>query len=126
MELDVLVEQTINIAAIKVVVPINYGEEDIPNDFPLRHGDIWIATIDIEPGKIRDWPAGVGEQKMFMKVDGGSYYLIGQDCRHLLAIEGNYVPCCIPGDSGDYIDFKISADGSVENWRAAWVGFAGP
>lgn len=118
MELDIWVERTIKISAIEVVLPVNYEEEDIPNNFPLRNGETWAAVIDIDTGKIRDWPAGAGEQKMYMKVvDGGSYYLIGEDGKRLLSIEDNYVPCCIPGDSGDYIDFRISADGTIENWR---------
>ena len=44
---------------VRVVLPVRYEEEDIPNDFPLREGDVWTATIELSTGKISEWPQGV-------------------------------------------------------------------
>ena len=31
-------------------------------------------------------------------------------------IENDYVPKCIPGEWGDYVDFQINAAGVITNW----------
>ena len=109
-----LVEQ--NVTHIKVVFPVRYCEEDIPNDFPLRIGNVWSAHIEIESGKIEGWPQGESG-KIYMKVcDSGCYYLYDGDTQ-IAARENEYVPCSsIPGEDGDYVDFKINEDGIITNW----------
>lgn len=53
-----------------------------------------------------------------MKVtDGGSYYLLDRDGLVLASREHEYVPGCIPGSYGDYIEFNIDADGVLTNWK---------
>ena len=128
MKITEKVEKEIDVAAIYILIPVRYEEEDIPNNFPLRKGDVWEATVDVDTGQIKDWPKGKSG-KMYMKVcDGGIYKLFDRvgdtigaiihdyvPCR---AIPGDYVPCrTIPGDYGDYIDLKINADGVITNWH---------
>ena len=116
MKLIVNKPSEIDAVAIRVVLPVNYGDEDMATDFPNRKGDIWEAVIDIESGKIRMWDGG--KKQFFMKVcDAGSYFLLDQKNNPLAAIEGNYVPQCIPGQDGDYVDFKIAEDGTIDKWR---------
>lgn len=104
-------------AAIRCVLNIEYGDEDMPTDFPHRKHETWDVTIDIETGQIRDWPNGHEPYDLYMKVtDGGSYYLLDKDGRQLAVLENEYVPDCIPGEYGDYIDFKIDGSGRITNW----------
>ena len=102
---------------VRVSVAVRYDEEDIPKDFPMRSGNMWNATIDIETGKIFDWPQGKSGD-LYMKVcDEGSYYLLDENDEEILSIEGDYVPNkLIPGTYGDYIDLKIDSTGTITNW----------
>lgn len=106
-----------NATHIYMVLPINYGEEEIPNDFPFRIGDTWKATVEIDTGKIRDWPAGkIADIHLTVK-DGGSYHLINAKGENIAAIEGDYVPHgIVPGSYGDTVELKVAADGTVVNW----------
>ncbi len=64
------VTQPVEIEASKVAVtlPVVNGTQDIPDNFPLRTGDMWEAVIDIASGRIEDWPEGVGKRCLFLKV----------------------------------------------------------
>ena len=101
---------------MQIVAPVNYGEEDIPNDFPCRTGDVWEVIVDVETRKILEWPGPAAE--VSMKVcDQGSYYLLDRDRNEVASIEEDYVPNdVVPGEHGDYIEMHIDADGTVTNW----------
>lgn len=103
---------------IKISLPVNYGEEDIPNDFPLREGDTWKAEVAIDTGRILNWPPQTESKSMFMKVtDGGSYVLIDAAGKVIASIEEDYVPNgVVPGADGDYVDLEITPDGIISNW----------
>lgn len=108
----------IEVSAIRVVLPVCYEEEDIPNDFPLRKGEIWgPATIELDTGKIREWPQGKEGNIESMKVaDGGIYTLLGPN-GEIIAERNDYVPHgVIPGEYGDYVCLKINTEGIVTNW----------
>jgi hypothetical protein len=65
---------------------------DIPEDFPIRSGDNWTATIDIVTGIVRDWKQGVSG-RVFSKVrDAGKYYLLNEDKELIFKQECGYVP----------------------------------
>lgn len=117
MKRVITVTKEVDIRKVKVSVAVRYDEEDIPNDFPMRSGNMWNATIDIETGKIFDWPQGQSGN-LYMKVcDEGSYYLLDENDEEILSIEGDYVPNgLIPGSYGDYIDLKIDSTGIITNW----------
>lgn len=117
MKLTILTPVEVEAVAIRLEVAVRYEEKDMPNDFPFRKGDMWVPTVDIDTGKIRDWPQG-REAELYMKVrDQGSYYLLDAQGVQLAAIENDYVPDCIPGEYGDYIEFDIAADGTVRQWK---------
>ncbi len=116
MRIQVPTTIAIEVSEIRVAVPVRYDEEDIPNKFPLRKGDMWTGTIDITTGKIRDWPAGKTGEMQMKVVDEGRYYLLNSDGEAIASIEQDYVPSCIPGEFGDYIQFIIAADGGIAGW----------
>lgn len=114
MKLNVTVPTELEVDAIRCAVAVRYDEEDIPNDFPFRTGDMWDVTLDLNTRKIRDWPSRAG--KVHMKIcDEGSYYLMAGG-KVVASRENDYVPGCIPGSYGDYIEFDIREDGTLEGW----------
>lgn len=106
----------IDIATVLINVPVRYGDEDIPFDFPLRNGDVWKAYVNIDTGIIRDWPAGkTGD--MHMKVCDSGEYTLFDPLGSPIAERSDYVPNgLIPGEYGDYISLKIGANGKITNW----------
>lgn len=116
MKVKIKVEQEMEISSIRIVVPVRFGEEQLPNDFPMRIGDQWKVEIDMDSGRITGWPAG-REAHVYLKVcDEGEYTLIGKS-GECVARRQCYVPMdTIPGEYGDYLDFHVRGDGVVTNW----------
>ena len=113
----IMVEKEVDITHVEVTIPIIYGEEDIPNDFPSRNSDIWNVTINIDNGRILNWD-GTTKLKFEMKVcDIGTYVLVDTDGKTVASIYNDYVPNnLIPGEYGDYIDLEIDEKGYITNW----------
>ncbi len=112
----------IEITHIRLELPVRFEEEDMPNDFPLRVKDRWVATIDIATGYIEGWPAG-REGEFYMKVcDEGGYTLLARSPegveREIVAqLDKEYVPHgVVPGEYGDYVHLKINGHGFITNW----------
>lgn len=118
MKAKVLIETVVDVAFIRVKLPVRYGEEDIPNTFPLRTGNTWESTIDVDTGKIVGWPEGNSQLSLYMKVcDEGVYELVNRNGETIAKLEGEYVPhCIVPGEYGDYVDLSIAPDGTILNW----------
>lgn len=117
LEVERTKKEEIDIAAIRCELAVRYEEQDIPNDYPHRRGDVWDITIDVETGKIRDWPQGLAPRNVYMKVcDQGTYSLLDASGAVIERVDEDYVPSCIPGEYGDYVDFKIDGFGRIANW----------
>lgn len=111
-------EQEIDIAMIQVCVPVSYGTEDIPDDFPHRKGDLWDITIDVDTGRVLQWPPDFPAFRVHMKVtDGGTYRLINRNGKAVLTIEQDYVPGFVPGEYGDYVIMTIGDGGKIAEWN---------
>jgi len=117
MKAIIKIEKEVEIKYVKVQVAVRYEEEDIPNDFPLRSGDMWNAIIDIDNGIVMDWPKGE-KGNLEMKIcDEGSYYLLDENYNTILSIEEDYVPNkLLPGSYGDYLKLHIGENGIITNW----------
>jgi len=119
MKIEVFVKKEVNIKIVEIDIAVRYDEEDIPNNFPFRKGDLWSAKIEVDTGKIIDWPIGKNGD-MFMKVcDEGTYRLIDEKGELVAEIENDYVPNGLipPTDGhGDYVHLIIDKDGYVTNW----------
>jgi len=118
MKATVMIKTDIDAKFVSVEMAVRYDEEDIPNDFPLRDGDMCRGLINIDEGRIVDWPHGK-EGRLQMKVcDQGSYELFDKDRNSLARIDNDYVPNdLIPGEYGDYVDMKIDTEGKITNWN---------
>lgn len=92
-------------------------DDDMPTDTPMLEGKYWKAKVDVDTGKIENWPQGQ-EREIFVKVcDAGKYALIDKAGGFIAEIVNGYVPNgIIPGEFGDYMDLKIGADGIIKNW----------
>lgn len=119
MKLNMWVQTEVVAAAIRLTLPVDYGDEDMPLDYPHRKDDVWTVTVDLDTGQIRDWPTGVPAHHLYMKVcDSGTYCLLdGNDQPVGRVLEQEYVPDCIPGECGDYVDFRIDEAGRITNWK---------
>ena len=107
----------IDIKFVKIEASVRYEEEDIPNDFPFRTGDMWNVLVDIETGIIVDWPQGRTADVHMKVCDKGSYYLLDAEKNVVASIEQDYVPNgIIPGSYGDYIEMTILEDGRINEW----------
>lgn len=135
MKFTIMMPVEIQVSAVRLVLPIRYGEEDIPKDFPMRFEaggwtnvftdrknidkyDAFIVVVDIDTGQIRDWPKQDGPVSVEMKVcDEGIYILYDETGKQIAKIEEDYVPHGVcPGQYGDYVDLQISATGLITNW----------
>lgn len=119
MKITVLKPTEIEITHIRVSVPVRYADEDMPYDYPLRDGNWWRATIDLETGQIENWPGTEEPTRFHMKVcDEGSYYLLDESRNVVASIEREYAPNdVVPGEYGDYLIFQISTTGEITNWK---------
>ncbi|MFT4076457.1 MAG: hypothetical protein QM647_13105 [Asticcacaulis sp.] len=97
------------------------GKEDDESKptIPFAAGDAWKPLIDIESGKIVDWPEGITASVHYKVCDAGLYALLDAD-KNVVAEHDGYVPKMLsPKDNGygDYIIMDIGADGVIADWR---------
>lgn len=97
------------------------GQDDTEGKVPLREGDRWCPVIDLESGEILNWPAGLEAHIHYKVCDDGDYWLLDESRIRIAKWRGYYVPedfLCV-GDEGfgDYIIFRVNADGKICDWR---------
>lgn len=118
MKISIKKIEEIDIQYVYVELPIMYGNEDMDYDFPLRVKNIWKGTIEIETGKILEWPEDKSEELFLKVVDMGIYRLLDKNMNIVLSIVEDYVPNrLLPPTNGygDYVNFKIK-NGVIKNW----------
>lgn len=95
------------------------GKEDSEGKMPLRNGDMWIIDIDVDTGKIVNWPEGNTAMIHYKVCDGGVYSIIDTDGDFIMSIDG-YVPSMMcPKNSGygDYVIMDIDKEGYIDGWE---------
>lgn len=122
MKYTILKPTDITVTHVKLRLPVRYEEEDIPNDFPRRFGEVWDAMVNIDTGEIQDWPSDPRFEKcvLQMKVcDEGVYTLysyFGDHWDEVAKLDQGYVPHgVVPGEYGDYVHLDIQ-HGKIVNW----------
>lgn len=89
---------------------------------PHRAGSRWQPVIELATGQIRNWPEGTTADVFFKVCDDGEYWLADQAGKRLWKWNGHYVPddllCIGEQGFGDYIVFRVAANGLIEGWRA--------
>lgn len=93
-------------------------DENAPR-MPFASSDGWAPIIDLETGKIVDWPAGTTASVHYKVCDAGRYSLLDADKAVVKTIDG-YVPSMLSpkySGYGDYVIMDIAADGQIDKWR---------
>lgn len=88
---------------------------------PRRDGDTWRPVIRLADGQIMDWPEGTAADIHYKVCDAGEYFLADENHTRIAKYKDYYVPddlLCV-GDIGygDYIIFKVGADGKIIFWQ---------
>ncbi len=97
------------------------GVKDVDGKLiPNRVGDVWLISINIESGKIREWPVGTTAKVHYKVCDQGEYFLLDKEWNRY-RYKGDYVPdrllCMGDRGYGDYIILNIDENGKIENWQ---------
>jgi hypothetical protein len=96
------------------------NEEDTDGKIPLRNGVLWEPIIDLQTGRIQNWPDGVTADIHYKVCDQGEYWLLDESEQRIAKWKGHYVPddiLCVGEDGyGDYIIFKVAVDGTIIGW----------
>lgn len=125
MKTTITIKQEIEVKSVRLKAGVRYwedatvnGVEDAEGDLiPLRDGEYWCPEIDIDTGRILNWPEGTTADIHYKVCDDGSYYLIDDKGNTIGVIEDDYVPnSLIPGSYGDYIIMQVNEQGIVTNW----------
>jgi hypothetical protein len=127
MKMKIKVTKDVEVKTLHVEAGVRYwedatvnGVEDGAGDLiPFREGDYWKPVIDIETGKVLDWPQGVKADIHYKVCDDGAYTLKDENGETIKMIDG-YVPKIMsPGGIGygDYIIMRIDEQGQIDNWQ---------
>jgi len=118
-----------NAMYIQVKADVRYWDDAIINSVsdekgesvPFKNGNTWEPTIRLEDGLMMNWPKGTTADIHFKVCDAGEYYLLDEDRKPIAKWGGYYVPndflCHGDNGYGDYIIFKVGADGLIEKWE---------
>lgn len=96
--------------------------EIMQNTYPslFDEDNTFYLKIDVETGKVINWPVGIDGYFYDIKlVDGGIYKLLNKNNKIIHNYIG-YVPKCLSIEDngwGDYLIFKIKNDGYINNWK---------
>ncbi len=98
---------------------VNGQSDDEGTLIPFRKGELWCPRIDLEKGRIIDWPQGTAASIHYKVCDAGEYWIEDADGKRW-KLTGSYVPdklLCV-GDTGygDYIIMGIAEDGQIVRW----------
>lgn len=126
MKVRAKVTKEFDVAVIRVRAEVRYWEDATVNGtedtegtlIPLRQESCWEPAIELESGRVLDWPEGTTADVHYKVCDAGEYELLDAD-GNVVAKKNGYVPDMLSvGDSGygDYIIMKIGPDGMIEGW----------
>lgn len=116
MKVTVIKKEEVEIKSVLINInPRHLDEEE--KEVPMLVGDNWEVIVDVNTGKISNWPKGEERDYYWKICDAGSYYLLDHNDKSVLSIINNYVPNnLLPGEYGDYLELKINGEGVITNW----------
>lgn len=106
---------------------VNGKDDDDGTLIPLRDGDSWKPSIDLQSGRIIGWPEGTTAEIHYKVCDDGDYWLADADGTKRMKWRGHYVPDALlcMGDQGygDYIILDVGSDGQIAEWSFPVIDF---
>jgi hypothetical protein len=100
---------------------VNGIEDETGTLIPLRDGKFWVPVIRLADGIVMDWPQGVTADVNFKVCDQCECWLLDDERKRVAKWCFPYVPdsflCHGDKGYGDYIIFKVAADGRIEDWK---------
>lgn len=83
----------------------------------ILNGDTISLEIDIDTGKVTNWPKNCPTDFHDIKiVDTGNYWLVDDNADLVVGYTG-YVPSCLgEGGYGDYLEFEIDENSYIVDW----------
>ncbi len=127
MKAIVTIEKEVDLKTLHVQAGVRYWEDATINDVddeegnltPCRVGECWCPVIEIDTGKILNWPIGTKASIHFKVCDSGTYIVKDDEGNDCMTIENDYVPSCMsPKEAGygDYIIMDIYETGYIADW----------
>lgn len=127
MKIKLKIEKEIEVKYLKVSAGVRCWEDATINGvededgtlIPFRNEDRWEPLIDVDEGKIIDWPEGTIADIHYKICDDGNYLLFDENKVPITSIDG-YVPnimCPKEDGYGDYIIMDINSAGNIQKWN---------
>ena len=96
----------------------------VRKDIGYGVSDYWELNIDLEKGKVIDWPKGICIKTYFKVCDDGEYVFLDKDKNEIVNITNAYEQYYVPDflaleDSGygDYVIINIDGEGNIEHFN---------
>lgn len=130
--MTVSVKQQIEVKYLKVSAYVRWwedaylnGEADENGEIPFRDGDSWCPVIELETGKIIDWPIGTTADVHYKVCDAGVYTLLDADQKEVKEVDGYVIDMMCPKENGcgDYIIMDIDENGIIQDWKPSFDEF---
>jgi len=103
---------------IKSIVPCV-----IKKDIGYRENDYWELIIDLDQGRVLNWPKGFCIKTHYKVCDDGEYIFLDENKKEVVNITDEYDQCYVPdflaiedNGYGDYVYINIDGDGKIEHF----------
>ncbi len=97
------------------LMPFAVKVKEEPTDNIYSNHYRWQPIIDVEEGRIVDWPKGTTARVHYKICDDGTYTLLDADKNEIISVD-SYVPDCI-GEYGDYLIMDIDEEGMIADFN---------
>lgn len=115
-----VIKKEVDIEYLSVSVIPRYWEElDDNGSFPMKYDEYWRINIEVDTGKILDWPKGETASIYFKVCDCCWVDVVDADGITILEYNG-YVPnilCPKEPGFGDYVIMDINSEGIIQKWN---------
>jgi hypothetical protein len=133
MEIEIDVKIKHSVRYLRAECGVRYWEDATVNGvedtegtlIPCREGDNWCPVIDLETGKIENWPEGTSASIHYKVCDEGRYTLLDRDGDDVKSVDGYVITMMCPEGEGfgDYVIMNVGPDGQIENWKVDFSEF---
>ena len=94
-------------------------ETEEETQIPFKKNNMWTLKIELETGKILNWPANTTAKTHYKICDAGTYSLLDENDNIVAEIK-DYVPSILYPNAkgyGDYVILDINETGHINHWN---------